>query len=62
MNSQIEELGQLIDTLENYVHTLLTPLPSEVHVECLREVLPDLLTDFKDLYDTFGLIAGERGE
>ncbi len=62
MNNQVDELGELIESFENYVHALQMPLPPEMHVECLRAGLPDLLRKFEDLYDTFLLIVGERGE
>jgi hypothetical protein len=43
-----EKIEEVIDRLENLIFTLNNPLPDRIHVECLREILPEVLTELKD--------------
>ena len=45
-----EDLGTLIDRLDNLAHALNLPLRAEMHVTALRESLPELVTEFKAAY------------
>ena len=48
-----EELGQCIDTLENLIAAMTIPLPADLHVESLKDTLPELKERIKQAY--FGL-------
>lgn len=59
MNDNLEELGQAIDTLENLTTGLvnMTALPDKIHVQALREALPDLVVKMKEC---FVKVSGEN--
>lgn len=48
--AEIEDLGTLIDRLDNLAHALQMPLQDSMHVSILRESLPKLVKDFKAAY------------
>lgn len=50
MEDKYEELGQCIDSLNNYAHALKLPLDPRIHVECLSEGLPELVKRFKQAF------------
>jgi hypothetical protein len=52
----LEDLGVLIDRLDNLAHALKMPLRPEMHVSVLRDSLPKLVKQFKAAY------AKELGE
>lgn len=54
--AEIEDLGTLIDRLDNLAHALKLPLSLAMHVEQMRIALPNLVKDFKAAY------AKELGE
>lgn len=43
-----EKLGQAIDRLENLQFALDMPLPAEMHVEQLKKILPELVSELKE--------------
>lgn len=45
-----EELGQAIDSLDNYIGALQLPMPSDFHVKQLKEELPSLSNRFKEAF------------
>ncbi len=47
---QAEELGLLIDELDNCAHALKLPLPPQMHIEQLKLLLPEKVQKFKDLF------------
>jgi hypothetical protein len=47
---KLENLGVLIDRLDNLAHALKMPLRPEMHVEVLRDSLPKLVNSFKAAY------------
>ena len=47
---ELEDLGTLIDRLDNLAHALRMPLPDKMHVDILRDSLPKLVTSFKAAY------------
>lgn len=57
MTNEQEQLGQQIDTLDSLAHALNMPLPPEMHVNTLRTVLPDLVTDMRA---AFVALTGEN--
>jgi len=48
--AEIEDLGTLIDRLDNLAHALKMALPASMHVEQMRLALPNLVKDFKAAY------------
>ena len=45
-----EQLGLLIDKLDNLAHALLLPMPAEFHVKQMKSALPECVAEFKRLY------------
>ncbi len=52
--SQMEELGQIIDRIENLNGSLQLPLPPQMHVDSLKEIVPDLHKQLKAAYFDMG--------
>lgn len=50
MTEQQEEMGSLIDRLENVTAMLVVPLPDKIHVDCLRESLPEITEKLKKAF------------
>ena len=57
MEEKYEKLGQLIDSLENLTYALDISMSSDFHVERFREILPNMVRDFKE---SFIEITGEN--
>lgn len=51
MEDKYEELGQCIDSLNNYAHALKLPMDPAIHVECLSVGLPELVDRFKKAFE-----------
>ncbi len=49
-NENAEDLGQLIDSVENYAAALNLPLPPQMHIDQLKEALPDFAKRLKAIY------------
>ncbi len=45
-----EQLGLAIDRLGNLATALDIPMPAEAHLKALREALPEIVQELKDLY------------
>jgi hypothetical protein len=55
---EVESLGGLIDSIDNLAHALLMrALPAEMHVEQMRQLLPEKVEKFKRV---FVQITGEN--
>lgn len=52
-----EDLGRAIDRLDNLAHALVLPLSPAMHVEQLREALPEVVAELKK---QFALVTGEN--
>ena len=50
MEDKYEELGQCIDSLNNYIHAIKIPMPAEFHIDVLKDVLPELHERFKKAF------------
>lgn len=50
MTDKFENFGLLIDELDNLAHALQIPLPPQMHVEQLKELLPEKVAKLKALY------------
>ena len=55
-SNQYEELGQLIDSLDNLAHATTLSITPELHIEALRMALPEKVIAFKKV---FFAITGE---
>ena len=47
MTEEMENLGQAIDRVDNLAHSLQLPFADHVHVEQLRALLPEIVSDLK---------------
>lgn len=47
MTEQLEKLGQAIDRVDNLAHALKLNLPHSMHVEALRDALPEIVEELK---------------
>jgi hypothetical protein len=54
---QKDKFGRLIDTLDNLAHALTLPIPDSIHVEAIRESLPEKVEDLKKIYQE---VTGEN--
>ena len=57
MEPEFEKLGILIDDLENLVSALNIPMSADFHVEQLKEILPEKVREFKEVYEN---LTGEN--
>lgn len=57
MEDKFETLGQLIDELDTLTYSLQIPMDNTLHVEMLRDILPDKVGKLKK---TFIKITGEN--
>ena len=57
MEDKFEELGQLIDSIDSITHALNIPLPPQIHVEQLKNLLPEKVEKLKEV---FVKITGEN--
>lgn len=57
MEDKFESLGVLIDELDNLAHALTMNIPNEIHVQAMKESLPDKV---KRLKEVFVEITGEN--
>ena len=57
MEDKFENLGQLIDSLDSVAHALNIPMPDKMHVNNLKEILPEKVKEFKK---SFVEITGEN--
>lgn len=57
MNDKFEQLGVLIDELDNLAHGLNLPIPANIHVEALKSSLPEKVAKLKEIFIE---IAGEN--
>jgi len=46
---QKEQIGEVIDRLENLICALTMAIPDNIHVECLKETLPEIKEQLKDV-------------
>lgn len=44
-----EKIGSVADTLDNLTHAMMLPLPAELHVKALKESLPSLRDELKQI-------------
>jgi len=50
----MNRIAEVIDSLENTVAALELNIPAEIHVECLRQTLPEILEKLKKEYFDLG--------
>lgn len=58
MNEELKErFGELVDTIDNLNSALSMPLPDSIHVNAMREELPEVLAELKNIFVS---ITGEN--
>lgn len=57
MEDKFEELGQLIDSIDNLASGLNVPMSAEFHLQQLKSILPEKVKEFKK---SFVEISGEN--
>ena len=50
MDSNWEQVGESVDTLENLITAMKMNLPDDLHLQALRESLPDLREKLRSAY------------
>lgn len=50
MEEKLEQLGVLIDEIDNLAHALNLPLPPQVHVDQLKAALPEKVNRLQELF------------
>lgn len=50
MDEKFETLGRLINDIDSLVHGLQIPIEAEMHVDCLKGILPEKVAQFKAVY------------
>lgn len=45
-----EQLGKLIDELDNLAHSLQMPLPADMHVRMMKDIIPEKVNQFKKAF------------
>jgi len=50
LQNNYEDLGELIDSLDNIAHATILPIPPELHLEALRQALPEKVIALKKVY------------
>lgn len=50
MENKYENLGQLIDELDTLTYSLNLPIGDKVNVEMLKEILPEKVKRFKEVF------------
>lgn len=53
-SDNLERLGLQIDKLCNLRTALQMPLPAQMHVDCLREQLPEVINEIHEAYVALG--------
>jgi len=46
----MDQIAEQIDRLENLVAALSLPMPAHIHIDCLRESLPEVIEELKAGY------------
>lgn len=50
MTEHMEKLGLIVDKIENYAAALQLSVPAYIHMEQLREALPEIAKELKEVY------------
>ena len=67
MDEKHDALGQIIDDLDSLAHALQMPMPAQMHVDALRQSLPEKVAALKAAFvsitgdDPWGTHPGGRG-
>lgn len=49
-DNNFEELGVLIDSIDNLYHALKIPMPAQFHIDQLNISLPEKIKEFRNVY------------
>lgn len=47
MNDNLETIGQEVDRIDNLISALSIPMPAEMHIEQLKQILPEISAKIK---------------
>lgn len=50
MDDKQDAIGRIIDDLDSVTHSLLMPLPAQLHVDSLRQLLPAKVRALKNAF------------
>lgn len=50
----LDSLGRLVDTCENLMQSLTMQLPAHIHIQALRETMPEIRDTVKQAYFDLG--------
>lgn len=50
MEDKFEQFGQIIDEIDNLAHALEIPLPAEMHVDSMKNILPEKVEKLKQIF------------
>jgi hypothetical protein len=56
MNDNMDQIGQVSDSIENLLFSLNLPIPPELHLKALKESLPELKKKLREA------VIAETGE
>jgi hypothetical protein len=62
IETQFERFGQLIDRLDNLSHALEMTINPATHVQALRDSLPEIVREFKDVFTAISDVDAWEGE
>ncbi|PZP26678.1 MULTISPECIES: hypothetical protein [Pseudomonas] len=54
MSLGMEQLAEQIDRLDNFAAGLELPLPEHLHLQAMRDGLPEIVTELKNAFITAG--------
>lgn len=50
MDNKFEKLADLIESLDNLAHALQLPVPAQMHVDGLKDSLPETVQELKNVF------------
>ena len=50
----VERIGMVVDRIDNCVGAFGLPLPPQIHVDALKDILPEITTELKDIFYALG--------
>lgn len=54
MEQQLDQLAEVISTLDNLIAAMTLKMPADIHLRCLKESLPDVRQQLMTTYIELG--------
>lgn len=54
MEQQLDQLAEVISTLDNLIAAMTLKMPADIHLHCLKESLPDVRQQLMTTYIELG--------